>query len=106
MTGQVLSGAMHKDVWYLPGGASSEAIFLKNANVNYLWEDTTANGSLALSFETVLEKAQNADLWLSPSSWSIYSMKVSTTRFGDVKIEADDILLFRSGLIGFVSLFG
>ena len=28
-------------------------------------------------------------------------MKVSTTRFGDVKIEADDILLFRSGLVGF-----
>ena len=28
-------------------------------------------------------------------------MKVATTRFGDVKIEADDILLFRNGLIGF-----
>lgn len=28
-------------------------------------------------------------------------MKVSTTRFGDVKIEADDIILFRSGIMGF-----
>ena len=28
-------------------------------------------------------------------------MKVSTSRFGDVKIEADDILLFRGGLVGF-----
>lgn len=31
-------------------------------------------------------------------------MKVSTTRFGEVKIEADDILLFRGGLIGFEDL--
>jgi iron complex transport system substrate-binding protein len=63
----VLSGAMHKDVWYLPNGSSPEAQFLKDANVNYLWSDTSGNGSLALSFEVVLEKAKTADLWLSPS---------------------------------------
>jgi len=63
----VLSGAMHKDVWYLPSGTSPEAQILKDANVNYLWNDTTDKGSLALSFETVFETAQNADLWLSPS---------------------------------------
>ncbi len=66
----VLSGAMHKDVWYLPHGSSPEAQFLKDANVNYLWSNTDGNGSLALSFETVFEKAQNADLWLSPSYYS------------------------------------
>ncbi|WP_179320420.1 ABC transporter substrate-binding protein [Winogradskyella helgolandensis] len=63
----VLSGAMHKEVWYLPNGSSSEAQFLKDANLNYLWSDTTGNGSLALSFEVVLEKAQDTELWLSPS---------------------------------------
>lgn len=63
----VLSGAMHKDVWYLPNGSSSEAQFLKDANVNYLWSETTGNGSLALSFEVVLEKAKDAEIWLSPS---------------------------------------
>ena len=66
----VLSGAMHKDVWYLPNGSSPEAQFLKDANVNYLWSDTTGNGSLALSFEVVLDKAKDADLWLSPSYYS------------------------------------
>lgn len=66
----VLSGAMHKDVWYLPNGSSPEAQLLKDANVNYLWQDTTGNGSLALSFEIVLEKAKNADLWLSPSYYN------------------------------------
>ncbi len=63
----VLSGAMHKDVWYLPNGTSPEAQFLKDANVNYLWSETSGKGSLTLSFETVFAKAKSADLWLSPS---------------------------------------
>ena len=61
---------MHKDVWYLPNGSSPEAQLLKDANVNYLWKDTSGNGSLALSFEAVFEKAKDADLWLSPSYYS------------------------------------
>ena len=63
----VLSGAMHKDIWYLPNGTSPEAQLLKDANVNYLWSETTGSGSLALNFEAVLVKAQDADLWLNPS---------------------------------------
>lgn len=63
----VLSGAMHKDIWYLPNGTSPEAQFLKDANVNYLWNETSGKGSLALSFEAVFDKAKEADLWLSPS---------------------------------------
>ncbi len=68
----VLCGAMHKDVWYLPSGTSPEAQFLKDANVNYLWSDTKDAGSLALSFEAVYEKAQDAQLWLSPSYYISY----------------------------------
>ncbi|MCF6295291.1 MAG: ABC transporter substrate-binding protein [Flavobacteriaceae bacterium] len=65
----ILSGAMHKDIWYLPHGTSTEAQFLNDANVNYLWSDTTGKGSLALSFEAVFAKAKDADLWLSPSNY-------------------------------------
>ena len=68
----ILSGAMHKEVWYLPNGSSPEAQFLKDANVDYLWSDTTGNGSLALSFEVVLDKAKDADIWLSPSYYSSF----------------------------------
>ena len=66
----VLCGAMHKDVWYLPNGTSPEAQILKDANVNYLWQNTSGTGSLALSFEAVFEKAKEASLWLSPSYYS------------------------------------
>jgi iron complex transport system substrate-binding protein len=65
----VLSGAMHKDVWYLPSGTSPEAQLLADANVDYLWKETTDSGSLALSFESVFEKGKTADLWLSPSHY-------------------------------------
>ena len=68
----ILSGAMHKDVWYLPNGTSPEAQILNDANVNYLWSETSGSGSLALSFESVFEKAKDADLWLSPSYYSSF----------------------------------
>jgi len=66
----ILSGAMYKDIWYLPSGTSTEAQLLKDANTNYLWQDTKGSGSLQLSFESVFEKAKNADIWLSPSNYS------------------------------------
>ncbi len=66
----VLSGAMHKDVWYMPNGNSPEAQVLKDANTNYLWGDATGSGSLALNFENVLDKAKDAEFWLSPSYYT------------------------------------
>ncbi len=66
----ILSGAMHKDIWYLPSGGSTEAQFLNDANVNYLWSDTKGKGSLALNFETVFNQAKDANIWLSPSNYT------------------------------------
>src|SRR5690606_7785612 len=68
----VLSGAMHKDIWYLPNGTSTEADILKDANVNYLWSDTKGTGSLSLNFEVVFDKAKNADIWINPSYYTSY----------------------------------
>lgn len=78
----ILCGAMHKDVWYLPNGTSPEAQFLNDANTNYLWSNTNESGSLALSFETVYQKAKNAELWLSPSYYSSYeALKKSNNHY-------------------------
>lgn len=68
----VLSGALYKDVWYLPGGKSWAASFINDANADYLWSDTGATGSLSLSIESVLAKAANASFWVSPSQFSSY----------------------------------
>lgn len=69
----VLSGALYKDVWYLPGGKSWAASFINDANANYLWSNTEATGSLSLSVESVLAKAGNAEFWISPSQFISYN---------------------------------
>ena len=69
----VLSGALYKDVWYLPGGSSWAAKFIEDANAEYLWKDHQATGSLSLSLEAVLAKGQEADVWISPSQFESYT---------------------------------
>jgi len=66
----VLSGAMYQEQWYVPQGESWAALFLKDARANYLWAETKGNGSLAVPFEDILEKAQNADFWIAPGDFS------------------------------------
>ena len=66
----VLVGDMYEDKWYLPKGTSWGSQLLKEANANYLWSETKGTGSLSLSFETVLEKAQNATVWITSGQFS------------------------------------
>ncbi|PKD16983.1 ABC transporter substrate-binding protein [Salegentibacter salinarum] len=72
-TPKVLSGAMYKDQWYLPYGNSWQAQFIKDANANYIYADTEGNGSMALSFENVLDKAQDAKFWISVGQYTSFT---------------------------------
>ncbi|MHA7059755.1 ABC transporter substrate-binding protein [Aquimarina sp. M1] len=81
-TPTVLSGNMFKDVWHVPGGDSYVAKFLKDANTSYLWAETKKTGSIALNFESVLEKAQDAKFWIgSGSSRSLEELKGKNNRY-------------------------
>ena len=64
------SGAMYQDQWYMPQGNSWAALFLKDAQAKYLWAEEQGTGSLSLSFEVVLDKAENADYWIGPSQFT------------------------------------
>jgi iron complex transport system substrate-binding protein len=66
----VLSGSLYQEQWFVPQGECWASLFLKDAQSNYLWSATKGTGSLSLSFETVLEKAQNADFWIAPGDFS------------------------------------
>ena len=61
----VLAGDMFEDKWYLPRGTSWGSQLLKEANAHYLWAETKGTGSLSLSFETVLEHAKDANVWIT-----------------------------------------
>ena len=109
----VLSGAMSKDVWYLPTGSSPEAKLLKDANVDYLWQESSGSGSLALSFESVFENAKNAEIWLSPSYYASYTdlenanqhyahfdafKNRSIYTFSNTKVETGGVLYYELGI--------
>ncbi|MEL4455143.1 ABC transporter substrate-binding protein [Lutimonas vermicola] len=61
---KIMSGVLYKDKWNLPAGESFTAQLYRDANTEYIWDDTKGQGSLVLSFETVYEKAQLAELWI------------------------------------------
>jgi iron complex transport system substrate-binding protein len=69
-TPSILAGDMFEDRWYLPRGTSWGSLLLKQANGNYLWQETSGTGSLSLSFETVFEKAKSADVWITSGQFS------------------------------------
>lgn len=66
----VLVGDMFEDKWYLPQGTSWGCRLIKEAKGNYLWSETKGTGSLSLSFETVLEKAKNAEIWITSGQFT------------------------------------
>lgn len=60
----VLMDKQTGSVWYVPGGRSTMGRMLQDAGASYPFADNERSGSLALPFETVLEKAGEADVWL------------------------------------------
>jgi iron complex transport system substrate-binding protein len=66
----ILAGDMFEDKWYLPKGTSWGSQLIAQANGDYLWKETSGTGSLSLSFETVFEKAKDADLWITSGQFS------------------------------------
>lgn len=50
--------------WYMPGGCSTMGQLYKDAGADYLFGDNESSGSLPFSFETVLARADSADVWL------------------------------------------
>lgn len=51
-------------VWYVPGGRSTIGCMLADAGADYPWAVDDHSGSVALPFETVLERAGESDVWL------------------------------------------
>ncbi len=66
----VLSGIVYGDAWFLPGGENYASRILKDAGCNYLWAENSSNGFLELSFESVYEKAHDAELWIGVGNYS------------------------------------
>ncbi|RKS53293.1 iron complex transport system substrate-binding protein [Gillisia mitskevichiae] len=75
----VLSGSMYKDQWYVPYGNSWQAQFIQDANANYIYKDTKGSGSIALSFESVLDKSKDAAYWVAPGQFQSFQQLLETS---------------------------
>ena len=60
----VLVDKVTGSVWYVPGGRSTIGQMLSDAGARYPWAADDRSGSIALPFETVLERAGDCDVWL------------------------------------------
>lgn len=59
----VLSELKSGSAWYVPGGRSTTGRLFNDACGRYVFADDRHSGSVPLAFETVFDKAADADVW-------------------------------------------
>jgi iron complex transport system substrate-binding protein len=66
----VFTNISWQGLWHASGGRSFIAVLLRDAGADYVWSDNTSERSIPLDFESVLERAQDADYWINTGVWS------------------------------------
>lgn len=61
----VLANEMYGDVWYLPGGKTSAANFISDANAEYILKNNTDEKAVTMSFEEVFAKSGGVRYWIN-----------------------------------------
>jgi iron complex transport system substrate-binding protein len=86
----VLTGALFGNAWDVPSGQSYAARLIQDAGGEYLWKEQPGTGRLALSFETVLNIASDADFWIHVNAFnSLNEMLSSESRYRHFKAFAE-----------------
>ena len=60
----IITEKLTGSTWYVPGGKSTVGGIITDANGQYAWSGDKHSGSLAMTFETVLDKAGASDVWI------------------------------------------
>lgn len=64
-----LQDLRYQGKWNMPGGKSFMANMLADAGASYPWADSPSSTYMPLSFETVLDKAGESDVWIIKYNW-------------------------------------
>jgi iron complex transport system substrate-binding protein len=82
----VFTGVVYGDTWFLPGGKHYGTVFFNDAGGNYLWSENESDGILQLSFESVYEKAREADLWIGTATYNtLKEIEEADIRYSEFK---------------------
>jgi iron complex transport system substrate-binding protein len=89
----IFTGVVYGDTWFMPGGKNYGSVFFNDAGGNYIWSENDSEGILQLSFESVYEKARNADLWIGTATYN------SLPDIEEADIRYRDFVAFKKGNI-------
>ncbi len=82
----VMSGVVYGDTWFMPGGDNYAAKLIDDAMGQYLWDNESSAGFLEKSFESVYERAYDADFWVGVASYnSLQQLKEGDARYANFK---------------------
>lgn len=65
----VFTDLRYQGKWNMPGGKSFMANMLADAGASYTWSDDESGTYMPLAFESVLDKAGEADCWIIKYNW-------------------------------------
>jgi iron complex transport system substrate-binding protein len=82
----VINNMPYKGAWFVSGGDSFTAQYLKDAGADYPWYSNESTGGLRLDFESVYEAGLRAEVWLNPGTATTQDNIVAADdRFKDFK---------------------
>jgi iron complex transport system substrate-binding protein len=82
----VINNMPYKGAWFVSGGNSFTANFLRDAGANYPWFDSEDTGGLRKDFEVVYQVGLKADVWVNPGAAETKEdILAKDARFGDFK---------------------
>lgn len=82
----VINNLPYKGAWFVSGGDSFTARYLKDAGADYPWYDNSSTGGLRKDFEAVYEVGLRADVWINPgAATSLEEILEKDSRFRDFK---------------------
>ena len=82
----VFTGIVYGDTWFMPGGQHYGSIFFEDAGADYIWSDNLSKEILQLSFESVYNKAGNADFWVGVATYhSLKEIRQADERYAEFR---------------------
>lgn len=63
---KVINGMPYNGTWYIPGGNSFMANFMKDAGADYSWVKNNETAGTQFPLEKIYEHAETFDFWLNP----------------------------------------
>ena len=86
----VMTGLPWKDTWYIPGGKTFAAAYIRDAGGAYIWNDLDNREAVPIDLEAIYARAARADIWINCGAagtiGEIAETDIRLTRFKPVSL--------------------